>query len=227
MKKYSKKLVIVIMSMVLVMSSITNYAFASEVTGGTEGTTTETTPTPTPTETTPTPAVEVTVAEESTDSATTNVNVATQATIIDVTITPSIDIAINPNIRKHQAGAISASIINIANHSTAPVKVSSTGVVDAPNDWFQLVPKGTYNNWGDLNREQSKSLFLALRMDGGWKQQISGTWNSDNMTGQLVGTVANDCAANIMVDAEVMDYGTAYDNTKSSLFVINWFIELE
>ncbi len=150
---------------------------------------------------------------------TSNLTVNIDATIIDVTITPSVAIPVNPN------NTMSSSIpINIKNNTTAPVKVTLASVTAAEGSEFNVVAPDKYTNWSILNKTESTDIALLLKATSGWKS----TSNTDYRTGtsdSFAGAINPNATASIMIDK--VYHGTAFDSIKTATVDMSFVVELE
>lgn len=147
------------------------------------------------------------------------VGVTSPSTIIDVTIVVNKDISIDP-----MTGTVTAPTIKIKNNTKSPIDVTSTGV--SIKGYFNLIEPERYTEkeWGALTREQSKQIAVILRMEGQWKNVLSGEYKSNTPGSALHGTMAPGSEATI--ESEIK-HGNSFGERVSSTLTIDWLITLE
>ena len=149
----------------------------------------------------------------------TDLGVTAQATLIDVTITPSITIIVNPD-----TGEVSSGKVYIVNNSTAPIKVHSTGLQNNPEELLQLVNPNAHTDWSKLGKTASTDVAVELELDTGWKSILNGSL-STGVEGSLDGVVSPSEEA-VLVVGEVL-HGNAFDTNATSSFLVSWSVALE
>lgn len=163
------------------------------------------------------------VATASAAELTSEIDVTVLPTLIDVTITPSITLPVlDPNAPMYSTGL---SKINIQNNSKAPVKVTLVDFALAAGSDFNLVSpdKYTAEQWGKLNKAQSKDIALKLEWQG-WKS-ASADYYCTGTGDSFVGTIDPNSIASMKVFNVYT--GRSHDSMASATFDVIFVVELE
>lgn len=152
----------------------------------------------------------------------TEIGVTAAATLLDVTITPSVAVTIDP-----VTGASVPGAILITNNTLAPVKVTLASLTAAGGSAFNLVAPDAYADWKVLNKTQSQDIALMLSTGNGWKTKSSNSFSSGSDTA-FTGTIAPAPLNNKAYIAITQVYhGRAFADVKTATFDLDFVIELE
>lgn len=151
-------------------------------------------------------------------AADTNMTVEVAATTLDVTVTGTAAITIDPN-----TGVVTTPSISITNNATAPISVVTSGLQADALGYFTLVAAADHVDWSALNKADSKDLAITLGLGAGWATTVAGSLATGTV-GTLSGTIAPAGTGAVTVGS--VSHGNAFDAISTSTFPISWTIAL-